>query len=169
MCLVKPGFSQVDSIIALPQDQQMLALLKWYYNDLLKRDSQQIVLQLSNAEKLFAVKSEKVLQQQAWLLIRVYKASHSFSAEKAAIAMLAAANEADKNNWPLTRAECWHHAGNYYFSEGTYNESMFVPAFEYMLKAQNVFDDYDPVKYRYLLLYSNGLANCYYRFGEYRE
>lgn len=163
------GFTQADSINSLPQDEQILDLLDWYSHRLPKNDSQQVVSKLETAEKIFDKDDNKLLQRQTWLLINVYKAGRSVTAEKAAIAMLDAANEAGRKNWPITQAECWHYAGSFYFSEGSYNERMFVPAFEYMLKAHNVFDEADPVQYHYLLLYSDGLANCYYRFGEYNE
>jgi tetratricopeptide (TPR) repeat protein len=167
--IVEPGFSQVDSIIALPKEKQVLALLKWYGDDLSKEDSQQAVTKLLTAEKLFEQSNDQILQQQAWLLLQLYQAKKKPSDEKAAMAMLDAANTAGHKNWPITQAECWHYAGNFYFIEGSYAPSMYIPGFEYMLKAENIFDEYDHIKYAYLLRYADGLAECYYRFGEYRE
>ncbi|HET6993768.1 MAG TPA: tetratricopeptide repeat protein [Chitinophagaceae bacterium] len=164
LCRAKPGFSQADSIIAIPEEQQVLALLKWYYHDLTKKEPELVNAALTNAENLFSERNNMLLQRQAWLLLQFYNAGKKGTAEKAAAAMLDAANEAGKKHWPIVRAECWHFAGSFYFAE-----NMYVPAFEYMLKAQNVFDEYDPVKYPYLLRYADGLAGCYYRFGEYGE
>ena len=164
LCKVKDVFSQADSIIALPEEQRVLALLKWYYHDLAKEDPQHAVPQLESAMNLFAEKDNKLLQQQAWLLLQFYQAGKNPTAQKAAAAMLAAADVAGKKNWPVARAECWHYAGSFYFTE-----AMYVPAFEYMLKAQNEFDQFDTVKYQYLFRYADGLAGCYYRFGEYKE
>jgi len=62
------------------------------------------------------------------------------------------------------QAECWHYAGSIYFKA-----SLYVLAFEYMSKAQNVFDKYGIEKYPHTLYYADGLATCYYQFGEYRE
>jgi tetratricopeptide (TPR) repeat protein len=160
----KPGFSQADSIIALPEEQRVLALLKWYYGVLSKQEPQQVNADLTTSQNLFAEKNDEVLQREAWLLLQFYQAGKNATAEKAAATMLDAANKAGKKNWPIVRAECWHYAGSFYFAEG-----MYVPAFEYMLKAQNVFDEYDPLKYPHLLRYADGLAGCYYRFGEYKE
>ena len=157
-------FSQPDSILALKEEKQVLALLKWYYDDLIKKDSQQVTSALTAAEKLFADRDNKLMQRQAWLLQQYYKAGRNASTEQAAALMLDAANIAGKKNWPITEAECWHYAGGFYFSE-----AMYVPAFEYMQKAQNVFDEYEYGRYTYLLRYADGLAGCYYRFGEYGE
>jgi len=164
LCRVKTGFCQADSIIALPEEQQVLALLKWYIDDLAKKDPQTVNTALTTAENLFADKNNKLLQQHAWLLLQFYKAGKNPTAEKAAASMLDAADEAGKKNWTIVRAECWHYVGSFYFAE-----AMYVPAFEYMLKAQNVFDEYDLVKYPHLVYYADGLAECYYRFGEYNE
>lgn len=169
LSIVNHGYSQADSIISLPKEKQVLALLKWYSDNLSKEDSQQAVTKLVTAEKLFEQGNDQILQQQAWLLLQLYLAKREPSDEKAALAMLDAANTADKKNWPITQAECWHYAGNFYFIEGSYATSKYLPAFEYMLKAQNVFDEYDHAKYAYLMRYADGLADCYYRFGEYRE
>jgi hypothetical protein len=74
--------------------------------------------------------------------------------------LLDAANSAGKKNWPITEAECWHYAGGFYFSE-----AMYVPAFEYMQKAQNVFDEYEYGRYYIpVALCPDGIAGCYYRF-----
>lgn len=78
--------------------------------------------------------------------------------------MLSAADAAAAKGWPVTEAECWHYAGYFYFTK-----EMYALAFEYMQKAQNVFDEYHTGKYSYTLRYADGLAGCYYRFGEYRE
>lgn len=150
--------------MSLPEQKQVLALLKWYYDDLSKKDSQQVAQQLNNAEQSFADGDNKLLRQQAWLLVQLYKAGRKPTAEQAAAFMLDAANEAGKKSWSVTRAECWHYAGGFYFTD-----AMYVPAFEYMLKAQNVFDQNDTVKYQYLFRYADALAGCYYRFGEYKE
>ncbi len=164
ICMMKPAFSQADSIMALPEEQQVLALLKWYYHDLSKNDSQEVTTALTDAQHLFAAKGNRLLERQGWLLHQFYLAGRNQTGDRAASAMLDAANRAYKKNWLIVRAECWHYAGSFYFGEG-----MYVPAFEYMQKAQNVFDEYDPVKYPYLLRYADGLAGCYYRFGEYRQ
>ena len=79
--------------------------------------------------------------------------------------MLAAANEAAEMNWPLTQAECWQFADLLH-----YKKSQFTRAFEYMQKAQTVFDKYSADQENfYLRRYENTLANCYYHFGEYQE
>jgi tetratricopeptide (TPR) repeat protein len=104
------------------------------------------------------------LQRETWLLQQFYNAGRNASAEKAAALMLDAANTAGKKNWPITEAECWHYSGSFYFSG-----AMYVSAFEYMQKAQNVFDEYETGKYEYLLRYADGLAVCYYQFGEYGQ
>ena len=164
LCQGKLIFSQPDSILALKEEKQVLALLKWYYDDLIKKDSQQVITALTAAEKLFADRDNKLMQRQAWLLQQYYKAGRNASTEQAAALMLDAANIAGKKNWPITEAECWHYAGGFYFSQ-----AMYVPAFEYMQKAQNVFEEYETGKYEYLLRYADGLAGCYYRFGEYGQ
>ena len=156
-------FSQPDPILALPGDRQVLALLKWYYDDLVKKDSQQVIAELKAAEKIFSGRDNTLLQRQAWLLQQFYKAGRNPNPERSAAIMLDAANAAAGKNWPIIQAECWHYTGGFYFAE-----NMYVPAFEYMLKAQNIFDEYD-TEYPYLLRYADGLAGCYYRFGEYKE
>jgi hypothetical protein len=163
-CQGKPVFSQPNSILALPSEMQVLALVKWYYSDLIKKDSQQVMAELSAAENLFAGKNDKPLQREAWLLQQLYKAERSFKDEKSADLMLAAAKTAASRGWQITRAECWHYAGNFYFRKGRY-----VYAFEYMQKAQNIFDKYGIEEYPHTLFYADALAGCYYYFGEYRE
>ncbi|MGO8056390.1 hypothetical protein, partial [Rhizobium leguminosarum] len=79
-------------------------------------------------------------------LQQYYKAGRNPNAEKSAALMLDAANTAGKKDWPITEAECWHYSGSFYFSG-----AMYVSAFEYMQKAQNVFDQYETGKYTYLL------------------
>jgi len=77
--------------------------------------------------------------------------------------MLQAADEAASRGWSITQAECWHFAGHIYFKA-----DLFVPAFEFMRKAQNVFDKRAQGEYIYLLRYAGGLALCYYQFGEFK-
>jgi tetratricopeptide (TPR) repeat protein len=143
----------------------MSTLLIWHYSDLVNKDSQQVVTELATAEKRFTEKDNKLLQRQAWLLRQSYNAEKNPVIEKRPALMLKAASEAAKKNWVLTEAECLHFAGLFY-----YKDSKFMMAFEYMQKAQIVFDKYngDP-KNSYLHRYSNVLGNCYYHFGEYRE
>jgi tetratricopeptide (TPR) repeat protein len=156
------AFSQPDSILTLPSEKQVLALIKWY-RTIIHKDSQQVVTELTAAENLFAGKN-KLLQREAWVLQQLYKAEKLlFDVDRAGF-MLNAAEVAADRDWPITQAECWHYAGSFYFR---YN--MYVPAFEYMQKAQNVFDTYGIDKYPHTLYYSDGLALCYYYFGENRE
>lgn len=155
----KIGFSQPDSIWVLPAEKQMNCLLKWYYDELAKKDSEKVISSLALSEKVFAEKELPVLKRQAWLLQVLFKAKGD--PEK----MLEAADIAGQKNWRITQAECWHFAGSHYYEGGKY-----TLAFEYMQKAQTVFEQYsaDP-GYAYLHRYENVLANCYYHFGEYRE
>jgi tetratricopeptide (TPR) repeat protein len=164
LCNGKTVFSQPDTILTLPSEKQVLALLKWYNDNLLKKDSQQVITELAAAEKLFGGQGNELLQRQAWLMSQLYTAVRNHDAEKGASVMLVAADKAAARNWELTEAECWHYAGDFYFKG-----SMYVPAFEYMRKAQNVFDKYGGEKYAYILRYADGLAGCYYQFGEYSE
>ena len=61
-------FPQPDSIWTLSAEKQMNSLLKWYYDDLLKKDSQQVITELIAAEKLFTGQGNETLQRQAWLM-----------------------------------------------------------------------------------------------------
>jgi tetratricopeptide (TPR) repeat protein len=162
LCTAKPVLSQPDSILALPEEKQMLALLIWYKHGFAEKGSQQAIAELNAAEKLFDKKGKTILRRQAWMMQHLYRAKRQPFREGAAM-MLEAANTAGEKDWPVTQAECWHFAGNIYFTGNA-----FVSAFEYMRKAQDVFDKYDS-KYVYLLQYSGGIAGCYYQFGEYRE
>ncbi len=45
----------------------------------------------------------------------------------------------------------------------------FGPAFEYMQKARNLFEQKGINNYTYTKRYAGGLAECYYRFGEYEQ
>ena len=165
LCNGKFVFSQPDSIWSLPREKQLNTLLTWYYSGLVNKDSQQVITALSTAEKRFAEKNNILLQQQTWLLQKIYTAEQNPAAEKRAVMMLTAADEAVQKSWLLIQAECWHFAGSFYYRDGKY-----PLAFEYMRKAQTVFDQYtvDPKNY-YLHRYENVLANCYYHFGEYQE
>lgn len=157
-------FSQPDSIWTLPAEKQVNSLLKWYYDDLSKKDSSQVILALNKAEKAFDEKDFKILERQAWLLQQIYNTEKDPSDDEPAL-MLEAAKVAAKKNWPVTQAECWHFAGSFY-----YNDANYTQAFEYMQKAQAVFDNHSAEpEYIYLHRYENVLANCYYHFGEYRE
>jgi tetratricopeptide (TPR) repeat protein len=144
----------------------MSTLLLWYYKDLVKKDSHLVIPALATAEKRFAEKNYKLLQRQAWLLQQDFITERNpEGGDKHAIMMLAAADVAAKKNWPLTEAECWHIAGKHY-----YRADKYTMAFEYMQKAQTVFDKYtDAAEYSYLHHYANVIANCYYHFGEYQE
>jgi tetratricopeptide (TPR) repeat protein len=165
LCNGKFAFSQPDSILSLPREKQVNALLTWYYSGLVNKDSQQVITALISAEKQFAKKDNILLQQQAWLLQQLYYAGRDPVGEKRAIMMLIAADAAAQKNWTLTQAECWHFAGSFYFQDGKY-----TIAFEYMQKAQTVFDNYsNDQEHAYLHRYENVLGNCYYHFGEYRE
>lgn len=143
----------------------MNTLLTWYYSVLVNKDSQQVMTALTYAEKKFTKKGNQLLQRQAWLLQQSFKAEKSGNVANGAIWMLAAADAASQKNWPVTQAECWHLAGSFYFRDGRY-----TLAFEYMQKAETVFDKYNSdQEYFYLHRYDNVLANCYYHFGEYGE
>lgn len=165
LCIGKTTFSQPDSLWSLPREKQLVTLLTWYYSELINKDSQQVVTELIAAEKRFAENDNKLLRQQAWLLHRGYNAERKPDAATRATSMLKAASEAEEKDWPLTQAECWHFAGSFYYRDG-----MYTMAFEYMKKAQAVFDKYSTVQDSiYRNRYANLLANCYYHFGEYRE
>ncbi|MEO5563084.1 MAG: tetratricopeptide repeat protein, partial [Chitinophagaceae bacterium] len=152
-----------DSILSLSPERQMLALLKWY-NILVKKDSQPSIAKLNAAEQVFKEKNNTVLRRQAWLLQYLHKTERNPTSAESAALMLHAAEEAASKKWWITQAECWHFAGHIYFKGG-----LFVPAFEYLRKAQNVFDKNARGEYAYLLRYAGSLALCYYQFGEYRQ
>lgn len=158
------GLALADSILSLPSEKQVLGLLKWYNNNPAKNDSQQAVSVLNLAGQEFKERNNTILQRQAWLMENRYKAEKKPFGEEGAAVMLKAADEAASRNWPITEAECWHFAGSIYFKGG-----MYVPAFEFLRKAQNVFEKHDNEEYDYLLRYAGGLALCYYQFGEFRE
>jgi tetratricopeptide (TPR) repeat protein len=161
----KTTFSQPDSLWSLPREKQLAAFLKWYYSDLILKDSQLVVTSLATAEKRFAEKDNTLLRRQAWLIRQGYIAGKNADPKMRPVAMLAAADEAAEKDWPLTQAECWHFAGSFYYTEGNY-----TMAFEYMQKAQAAIEKYNKEQDRFFLKrYSNVLANCYYHFGEYRE
>jgi tetratricopeptide (TPR) repeat protein len=163
LCTAKPALSQIDSILTLPEEKQMLALLVWYNHDFAKKDSQQAIAELNAAEKLFDKKGKTILRRQAWIMQHLYRAKrHPF--QEGAAMMLEAASMASEKDWPITQAECWHFAGLIYFTGNA-----FVSGFEYMRKAQDVFDKYDSEEYTYLQRYGASIAICYYQFGEYRE
>jgi hypothetical protein len=158
------AFSQPDSIWSIPREKQLNTLWTWYYSEVGNKDSQQVMAALITAEKRFAGKNNKLLQRQAWLLQQNYIADRNQAEERAAV-MLRSANEAAQKNWHLTQGECWHLTGNFYYMVGKY-----TMAFEYMHKAQTVFDQYRNNKENsYLHRHDNVLGNCYYHFGEYRE
>src|SRR5690242_20040025 len=141
---VRQGQRIADSILSLRQDRQILALLKWY-NSLLKEDSLQAVTELNGAERVFKEKDNGILRRQAWMLQSLYKAEKMGYNTGSAMLMLQAADEASSRGWPITQAECWHFAGHIYFKA-----DLFVPAFEFMRKAQNVFDKRAQGEYIYL-------------------
>lgn len=155
-------FAQPDSILAGPPEQQVMLSWKWF-NKLQKQDSATVMSQLKNAEGLFAQKGKPLLSRQAWLMQYVYRGDKSNSEESPAI-MLEAAEVAGERNWILTQGECLHYAGAFYFGHNVYS-----PAFEYMLKAQKVFRKEDFGESGYTLRYYDGLASCYYHFGEYEQ
>jgi tetratricopeptide (TPR) repeat protein len=159
----KQTFSRSDSILSLPIERQVLSLLKWYHHEVLKKDSQQAITELHSAEMRFAEKGNTILRRQAWLMQQLYNASRLSVADGGAV-MLRSAEMAAAKNWPLTQAECWHFAGIINF-----RGNLHIPAFEYLRKAQNVFDQYKGEKYIYVLRYGDGIAACYFQFGEYRE
>ena len=159
-----PALAQPDTILALPPEKQVIALQNWYNSDLVNKDSQQVIAELAALENLALENGNALVRQQAWMMQHFYNAGRTSTLTKAAAAMLAAANIAGKKDWELTQAECWHHAGIFYYRGNTY-----TLAFEYLQKAQNVFDKYESKKYPHILRYPDGLAECYYHFGEYRE
>jgi tetratricopeptide (TPR) repeat protein len=157
-------FAQPDSILAGAPEQQVMLSWKWYYKlNLQKVDSASAMTQFKNAEVLFAQKGRTLISRQAWLMQYVYRAEKMNSEESSAI-MLEAAEIAGEKNWLLIQGECQHYAGVFYFQH-----NMFSPAFEYMLKAQKVFRKEDFGESGYTLRYYDGLASCYYRFGEYEQ
>lgn len=156
-------YSQPDSILSQPPDKQVLHLWKWYYPGLVKKDSLQVVTELITAEKNFDGKNNELLKRETWLIRQLYNAERNSSSVGASM-MLKAANTAAERNWSLIEAECWHYTGNFYFKAG-----MFVQAFEYMQKAQGVFDKFGTKKYPHTPRYADALANCYYHFGEFPE
>lgn len=164
-CIGKEAFAQTGSPPLQPGENQVCDLLTWYHTSLTEKDSQTVLTELARVERQFEKEKNHPLRRQAWLLQKVYKASNSEDTEQRANFMLQAASEASSKNWPLTQAECWHYTGFFYYHGGYY-----VKAFEYMQKAQAVFNRYiSQQDYHYLHHYSNALAGCYYHFGEYRE
>lgn len=159
---IQQGRTIADSITSLQSGRQIFSLLKWY-SFLLKEDSQHSITELNAAEQAFKEKGYPVLRRQAWMLQFLYKAEKMSPGDKSAKLMLQAADEAASKGWPITQAECLHFAGHIYFIA-----NQFVPAFEYMGKAQNVFDKKAKGEYTYLLRYAGGLSLCYYQFGEFR-
>ena len=163
LCHGRLVFSQADTILALPAEKQLPALWKWYRADVPGLDSLQVMTSLKAAEKLFAEKNKTLLRRQTWLIQQLCHAKRN-APEKSAAIMLEAATIAGNKDWELIQAECWHFAGDFFL-----RGAMYVPAFEYMQKAKNVFDKYGSEKYPHVLRYEGGIANCYYHFGEYAE
>jgi tetratricopeptide (TPR) repeat protein len=156
--------AQADSILALPKEQQVKSLLEWYKKWIALTDSTAALHTLIQAEKTFAEKEATLLQQQAWLLQHVYCSSKYRHYDKSVAIMLKAAELADRKGWLLTRAECWHYAGIWYFEC-----NKFGPAFEYMQKAYNQFEQAGFDNYPHTRVYADALAGCYYRLGEYEQ
>jgi tetratricopeptide (TPR) repeat protein len=158
------GIALADSILSLSPERQTLGFIKSYSFNISNKDSAQAITILDAAEQAFKERNKTILRRQAWLLKFAYQAEKKSVGEAGAVIMLQAAEKAAARNWPITEAECWHYAGSYYFKG-----NLFVPAFEYLRKAQNVFDRNDSGENEYLLRYAGGLALCYFQFGEYGE
>jgi Tetratricopeptide repeat. len=164
VCVGKLAFCQPDSIYKLSSHKQINSFWDWHFGYLVNKDSNTVVGSLTKAEQRFAEKGLHALQRQAWLLRQHYLSDRYLPGERAG-RMLKVADEAGQKGWRLTQAECWHLAGNF-----CYQENKFTLAFEYMQKAQTVFNTYrNKTENTYLHRYDNMLGNCYYHFGEYGE
>jgi len=159
-----PVFSQPGTILAAPLEKQVMLIWDWYYNHLSKMDTGQVVLQLELAENSFAKKDKYLLRRQAWLMQHLYKAEKNTNPQQSAEIMLEAARLASGKGWTLTEAECWQHAGTFYFKGGMYG-----PAFEYLQKAEDVFEKTEDEKSTIRLRYAGVLGYSYYSFGEYEK
>jgi len=155
-------YAQPDKILAGPSEQQQMLVWDWYRNVLFKMDPAEVDAQLKNAESVFAEKNKPLLRRQVWLLQQLSKAERNANPIESAELMLSSASMASDKGWLFTEAECWHHAGTFYYVAGRYG-----PAFEYLRKAQQVFEAEENKNSPVVLRYTGMLGYSYYSFGEY--
>lgn len=145
-------------------DLQVKTVWEWYKKELVTQDSATVISQLQAAEQLFRNKNLELPMQQAWLLQRIHLSTRYRGLQKSVDMMLQAEEDARQKGWPMVAAECWYFTGDFYFVL-----NKFGPAFEYMQKARNLFEKKGINNYPYTKRYAGGLAECYYRFGEYEQ
>jgi tetratricopeptide (TPR) repeat protein len=155
-------YAQPDISSSLSQDEQVERLYKWYKSTVLTLDSTHAINALQATETRY--QDNTFLMQQSWLLHRIYVATVLRGGQGSVDAMVQAEKEAKDRGWLIIQAECWFHIGNLYFLL-----NKFGPAFEYMQRARYFLEKKGIGHYPYLKRYAGGLAECYFRFGEYDQ
>ncbi|MBO9564151.1 MAG: tetratricopeptide repeat protein [Niastella sp.] len=156
-------YAQPDIPSSLSQDEQVERLYKWYKLTVLTlQDSTHAINTLQAAETKY--QDDAFLAQQSWLLHRIYVATVLRGGQRSVDEMLQTEKEAKDRGWLIIQAECWFHIGNLYFLL-----NKFGPAFEYMQRGRYFLEEKGMGNLPYLKRYAGGLAECYFRFGEYDQ
>ncbi|AXY77593.1 hypothetical protein D3H65_28015 [Paraflavitalea soli] len=164
VCSLSVAHAQPAISSSLSKDEQVKTIWAWYKKSLLTQDSASVVNQLQAAEQYYRNKDLELPMQQAWLIQQVYLSTQYRGLPTSVDIMLRAEETARQKGWPMVAAECWYYTGDYYFVL-----EKFGPAFEYMQKARHLFEAKGINNYPYTRRYAGGLAECYYRFGEYEQ
>lgn len=164
LCALSVAYAQPAIPSSFSNDEQVKTIWAWYKKILLTQDSSSVIKQLQAAEQFYRDKNLELPMQQTWLALQVYRSTQYRGLPQSVDIMLQAEESARQKGWPMVAAECWFYTGDYYFVL-----EKFGPAFEYMQKARNLFEQKGINNYSYTKRYAGGLAECYYRFGEYDQ
>jgi DNA-binding CsgD family transcriptional regulator len=156
--LAQPAMDKTEDI-----DLQVKNLMEWYFKDVMTTDSTHATTELQRTEQQYS-KGNPLVYQFAWFFNRLYSATRKTTFTERIEALQEIAALADKNDFYVAKAVCWHNIGARY-----YELNKPGPAFEYLIKAQNLFTEKGYDRYSFPRVYANGLAVSFYQLGEFRE
>jgi DNA-binding CsgD family transcriptional regulator len=158
LVLAQPAMDKTADI-----DLQVKNLMEWYFKSVMTTDSIHAITALQRTEQEYS-KGDPLVYQFAWFFRRLYPALKKAPWTERIAAMQQIATAADENDFDVAKAVCWHNIGAHY-----YELNKPGPAFEYLIKAQNLFTEKGYNRYSFPRVYANGLAVSFYQLGEFRE
>jgi DNA-binding CsgD family transcriptional regulator len=162
-CFCDAANAQSSTTANTTIDIQVKNIMEWYKKDVLASDSSSAVLKLQQARDKYQ-KDGGLLYEYACFYMQLYKVQRVRGYPGQIALWQEAVTWADEHDLYVMKATCWHYMGGCYYELGK-----FGPAFEYMQKAQNLLTEKGYGKFPFIKFYADALAECYYRFGDFRQ
>lgn len=158
------SYSQLDSILALQETDQIIALLDVYEN-LIQTDKNQVPGKLKEFEVGFKRKKAKLLSQEVWSLQQLFEIENltpndSLKLHKAILVLA----EVQKRGWPVQEVDWILRIGKMLYGYGRFEE-----AYSYFILGERKIKKLDIAMYPHLAIQVVSIGHWYYQQSYYED